>query len=107
MEERIKMENDEVVIIRRDGSKVQLDKLITFDDEGNNKSYIIYTDNSKDDKGNVRISASIVKDPKDPNSELEEIKTEREWKVIDTVLRSTMESVKKHLDKKNNNNNEE
>ena len=41
MEERIKMENDEVVIVRRDGSKVQLDKLITFDDEGNNKSYII------------------------------------------------------------------
>ena len=98
MEEKLKMENDEVVIVKRDGSKVQLDKLITFDDEANNKSYIIYTDNSKDENGNVRISASIVKEPENPNSELEEIKTEREWKIIDTVLRSTMESVKKHLE---------
>ena len=101
MNERLVMENDEVVMVRRDGSKVQLDKLITFDDEANNKSYIIYTDNSKDEHGNVRISASIVKDSKDPNSELEEIKTEREWKIIDTVLKSTMNSIKKHMEEKN------
>ena len=101
MEEKLKMVNNEVVLVRKDGSKIQLDKLITFDDEANNKSYIIYTDNSRDENGNVRISASIVKDATDPNSELEEIKTEREWKVIDTVLKSTMESVKKHMDKKN------
>ncbi len=101
MNERLVMENDEVVMIRRDGSKVQLDKLITFDDEANNKSYIIYTDNSKDENGNVRISASIVKDSKNPNSELEEIKTDREWKIIDTVLKSTMNSIKKHMEDKN------
>jgi len=101
MEEKLTMENDEVVLITRNGAKVQLDKLITFDDEGTKKSYIIYTDNSRDENGNVRISASIVKDPTNPNSELEEIKTEREWKVIDTVLKSTVESIKKHMDKKN------
>ena len=98
MEEKLVMENDEVVMVKRDGTKVQLDKLITFDDEGNNKSYIIYTDNSRDENGNVRISASIVKDSKNPNSELEEIKTEREWKIIDTVLKSTMNSIKKHME---------
>ena len=102
MNERLVMENDEVVMIRRDGSKVQLDKLITFDDEANNKSYIIYTDNSKDENGNVRISASIVKDSKNPNSELEEIKTDREWKIIDTVLKSTMNSIKKPMEENNN-----
>ena len=100
MEEKLVMENDEVVMIKRDGNKVQLDKLITFDDEANNKSYIIYTDNSKDENGNVRISASIVKDSKNPNSELEEIKTEREWKIIDTVLKSTMNSIKKRMEEK-------
>ena len=100
MNEKLVMENDEVVMIKRDGSKVQLDKLITFDDEANNKSYIIYTDNSKDEKGNIRISASIVKDSKNPNSELEEIKTDREWKIIDTVLRSTMNSIKKRMEEK-------
>ena len=102
MKEKLVMENDEVVMVRRDGSKVQLDKLITFDDEANNKSYIIYTDNSKDENGNVRISASIVKDSKNPNSELEEIKTDREWKIIDTVLKSTMNSIKKHMEENNN-----
>ena len=100
MEEKLVMENDEVVMVKRDGSKVQLDKLITFDDEANNKSYIIYTDNSRDENGNVRISASIVKDSKNPNSELEEIKTEREWKIIDTVLKSTMNSIKKRMEEK-------
>ena len=100
MEEKLKMENDEVVMVRRDGSKIQLDKLITFDDEANNKSYIIYTDNSRDEHGNVRISASIVKDSNNPNSELEEIKTDREWKIIDTVLKSTMNSIKKRMEEK-------
>lgn len=100
MEEKLTMENDEVVMIRRDGSKIQLDKLITFDDEANNKSYIIYTDNSRDEHGNVRISASIVKDSNNPNSELEEIKTDREWKIIDTVLKSTMNSIKKRMEEK-------
>ena len=84
MKEKLVMENDEVVMVRRDGSKVQLDKLITFDDEANNKSYIIYTDNSKDANGNVRISAS----------------TDREWKIIDTVLKSTMNSIKKRMEEK-------
>ena len=100
MEEKLTMENDEVVMIRSDGSKIQLDKLITFDDEANNKSYIIYTDNSRDEHGNVRISASIVKDSNNPNSELEEIKTDREWKIIDTVLKSTMNSIKKRMEEK-------
>ena len=100
MEEKLVMENDEVVMVKRDGSKVQLDKLITFDDEANNKSYIIYTDNSRDENGNVRISASIVKDSNNPNSELEEIKTDREWKIIDTVLKSTMNSIKKRMEEK-------
>ena len=100
MEEKLTMENDEVVMIKRDGNKVHLDKLITFDDEANNKSYIIYTDNSRDEHGNVRISASIVKDSNNPNSELEEIKTEREWKIIDTVLKSTMNSIKKRMEEK-------
>ncbi len=100
MENKIVLENNEVVVIFKDGTKKQIDKLIGFDDEGTGKSYIIYTDNSTDEEGNVRITASIVKEPENPNSELEEIKSEREWKVVDTVLRSTMENIRKHMEEK-------
>jgi uncharacterized protein YrzB (UPF0473 family) len=97
MEEKLVMENDEVVMVRRDGSKVQLDKLITFDDEANNKSYIIYTDNSKDEHGNIEVYASIY-NPDDPQSKLEAIETEKEWKVIETILNTLQEEIKNKKD---------
>ncbi len=97
MENKVVMENNEVVVVFKDGSKKQIDKLIGFDDEGTGKSYIIYTDNSTDEQGNIRITASIVKEPNNPNSELEEIKSDREWKIIDTVLRSTMDNIRKRM----------
>ena len=84
MKEKLVMENDEVVMIRRDGSKVQLDKLITFDDEANNKSYIIYTDNSKDEDGNLMVLASIYNE--DNGVRLDPIETEEEWDEVEKLL---------------------
>ncbi len=89
-------------VIGKDGKEIVFEILFTFESDETNKNYMVYTDNSKDENGNVRISASIVKDSKNPNSELEEIKTDREWKIIDTVLKSTMNSIKKHMEENNN-----
>ena len=41
------------------GKETVYDVLFTFDNEETNKSYIVYTDNSLDDKGNVQVYASI------------------------------------------------
>ena len=58
--------------------------------EETKKSYIVYTDNTTDEDGNVRVYASIF-DPKKENTELKPIESEREWKIVETILESIQE----------------
>ena len=85
-------ENGKIEIVGENGEKIVCDILFTFDNEETKKSYMVYTDNSKDEDGKVRVYASIY-DPADPKSKLEEIKTEKEWKVINTILETLQEQV--------------
>ena len=87
MEEKntIKISNDK-------GEEVVCDILFTFDNDETGKSYIVYTDNTKDETGKVRVYASIY-NPNDPKSKLEDIKTDKEWKVIDTILQTLQEEI--------------
>ena len=39
-------------VINKEGKEVKCDVLFTFDSEETGKSYMVYTDNTKDDKGN-------------------------------------------------------
>ena len=89
MEEKntIKVTNDK-------GETVVCDILFTFDSEETGKSYIVYTDNSKDENGKVRVYASIY-NPNDPKTKLEDITTDKEWKVIDTILQTLQEEIAK------------
>ena len=88
------MEKNSFTIIDDKGVERSYDVLFTFDNDETKKSYIVYTDNSLDDNGKVQVYASIY-NPDDPHSELKEIKTEKEWKVIETILESTEEEVQK------------
>ena len=68
--------------IDNDGKKTECRILYTFDSEETKKSYIVYTDDSKDEDGRYRTYASTF----DPNKELSDlgpIETEREWKLIE------------------------
>ena len=84
-------------IINDNGEEVMCDVLFTFDSEETKKSYIVYTDNSKDEQGNVQVFASIY-DPKVEDQKLEPITTEKEWKVIETILNTLQEEIKKKID---------
>lgn len=88
------MEKNSFTIIDDKGVERSYDVLFTFDNDETKKSYIVYTDNSLDDNGKVQVYASIY-NPDDPHSELKEIKTEKEWKVIETILESIEEEVQK------------
>ena len=88
------MEKNSLTIIDDKGVERSYDVLFTFDNDETKKSYIVYTDNSLDDNGKVQVYASIY-NPDDPHSELKEIKTEKEWKVIETILESIEEEVQK------------
>ena len=80
-------------VINNEGKEVTCNVLFTFDSDETKKSYIVYTDNSKDANGNVQVYASIF-NPNDPNTKLEPIETEKEWKVIETILSTIQEEVK-------------
>ena len=56
---------------------------------------MVYTDNTQDENGNVRVYASVFKPDAQP-LELLPVETEREWKIIETILESIEEENKKN-----------
>ena len=77
-------------VLDNEGKEVICEVLFTFDSEETNKSYIVYTDNTTDEKGNIKVYASVYK-PNSDSTELLPIETEREWKIIETILESIQE----------------
>ena len=96
----LKQENDmenTFKVINDRGEEIMCDILFTFDSEETKKSYIVYTDNSKDENGNIQVYASIY-DPNQEDQKLEPITTEQEWKVIETILNTLQEEIKKKIE---------
>lgn len=83
-------EKNTFTVMDENGKEVTCEVLFTFDSEETNKSYMVYTDNTTDEDGNVRVYASTF-DPNAENTELKPIETEREWKIIETILESIQE----------------
>lgn len=81
-------------VIDKNGKEVECEVLFTFDSDETGKNYIVYTDNTKDVNGNVRVFASIY-DPSKEDSELLPIKSQKEWKIIETILESIQEETNK------------
>ena len=95
------MENNKFVMIDENGQEREYDVLFTFESEETNKNYIAYTDNTIDETRNVEVYASIY-NPGDPQTKLEPIESEKEWKVIETILETLQEEVKKKVEQQNN-----
>lgn len=66
------------------GNIQEYEILTTFKRQSNGKNYVVYTDNSKDGKGNLNIYAGIFY-PND-NTKLDNIETEEEWDMIEKIL---------------------
>lgn len=94
------MEDSKFTIIDENGQEVTYEILFTFESEETNKNYIAYTDNKKDAEGNVQVYASIYY-PEESKTRLEPIQTDKEWKIIETILNTIQEEIK------DNNNNEQ
>ena len=88
------MKKNSFSMIDENGNEVVYDVLFTFESDETGKNYIVYTDNSRDENGNIEVYASIY-DPEDPQSKLEAITTDKEWKVIETILETLQEEVRK------------
>lgn len=72
-------------VIDNEGKEVECEVLFTFESEETNKNYIVYTDNTTDEEGNVKVYASIY-NPEEEEPRLIPIETEKEWKIIETIL---------------------
>ena len=81
-------------VINDEGKEIKCDVLFTFDSDETKKSYIVYTDNTKDKEGNIQVYASIFNPVSNDSTELLPIETEKEWKVIETILESLQEEIK-------------
>ena len=86
--------NNEFEVFNDLGEKITCNALFTFESDETGKNYIVYTDNTKDHEGNIRVYASIYKTNGD-KTELEAIESEREWKIVETILNSIQEESRK------------
>ena len=79
-------------IVNDEGKEVECEVLFTFDSDETKKSYIVYTDNTEDESGNTKVYASIY-DPTGQDKSLIPIETDKEWKVIETILSSVQQKI--------------
>ena len=87
-------EKQKFIVLDEKGKEIECEPLFTFESEETKKQYVVYTDNSRDNNGNVRVFASIY-EVTDKGNKLLPIKSEKEWKVIETILQSIQEETKK------------
>ena len=91
-------ENDETFkVMDENGKIIECDILYTFDSMETGKSYVVYTDNSKDENGNINVFASTY-DPNNDEAGISPIETEQEWKVVETILLTLQEDIKKKME---------
>ena len=67
------------------GKTVEYEILFTFDSEETKKSYIVFTDNSEDEVGNI-VTYAAVYDKNGETLELQDIETDEEWDLIENLL---------------------
>ena len=67
------------------GKEVECEVLFTFESDETKKNYMVYTDNTTDEQGNTKVYASIY-EPNQESTVLQPIGTEKEWKIIETIL---------------------
>ena len=83
------MQNSEEVmtfkVVNDEGKEVECEVLFTFESDETKKNYIVYTDNTTDEEGNTKVYASIY-NPNEAESKLLPIETDKEWKIIETIL---------------------
>lgn len=81
---------NEFEIYNDDGEKIKCRALFTFESDETGKTYIVYTDNTKDELGNKKVYASTY-DPKESEPILGPIETDKEWKIIEDILNKLQE----------------
>ena len=67
------------------GNKIRCDILFTFKNENNDREYVVYTDNSRDAKGETNVFASVKSLCEDGIFKLDAVEDD-EWPLIETAF---------------------
>ena len=78
-------DKNKFTVIDENGEEVTCEILFTFNSEETHKDYMVYTDNTTDDDGNIKVYASIY-DPEKEDQNLQPIETDEEWEMIENIL---------------------
>ena len=79
------MKENYFTFIDNDGNEKKMRVLYTFDLVETGKNYIVYTDDTKDDNGLIKVYAYCF-NPNSKTSDLLPIETEKEWKLVEGIL---------------------
>lgn len=79
-------------VTNKEGKIVEYEVLFTFDSDETKKSYIVFTDNTKDSEGSIATYAATY-DKNGDKLELEDIKTDKEWDLIESLLASIEDKI--------------
>ena len=74
------------------GEELTCNVLFTFDSDEFKKSYIVFTDNTTDENGKIKVYANTY-DPSGNDINLGQIETDKEWEVIEGLLASLQEKI--------------
>ena len=80
-------------IINEKGTEETFNILFTFDLETTNKSYVVYTDYSQNEKGDIKIFAATYENQEE-NAKLGSVKTEEELNIINSYIEKLNLSMK-------------
>lgn len=72
-------------ITNEQGQDIEYEELYTFKNEKTGKSYMVYTDNSIDEDGKVRVFASIYS-PSLDDKKLRPIENDDEWDFVEETI---------------------
>ena len=81
-------------IFNDEGQEVECEVLFTFESNETGKNYMVYTDNTVDEEGNTKVYASIY-NPEEKEPKLEPIETDKEWEIIETILKEIQSEIEK------------
>ena len=84
--EKQELKDDMFIGFNEAGEQKVFYKLLELDSKETGKHYLAYTDNEKDENGNLKAYGSIIVE-EDGRTKLEPITTEKEWKVIEMALK--------------------
>lgn len=67
------------------GKKIECEILFTFESPETNKNYVIYTDNTKDESGALKVYANTY-NKNGTSKDLLPLETEEEWNTVEAIL---------------------